>query len=56
MDEIALTGPIGGRVICAKNLQRRTAAGCGINCKRYEMRFGIVPLAQLSIGICSAGV
>ena len=56
MDEIALAGPVGGRVICAENLQRWTASGCGINTKRYEMSFGIVPFAKLSVWICSAGV
>jgi hypothetical protein len=55
MDEIALAGPPGGRVICAEDLKRRTATGCGINCERYKMSFGIVPFAQLSIRICPAG-
>ena len=56
MDEIAFASPIGGRVICAENLQWWTAPGCGINRKRYKMSFGIVPFAKLSIRICPAGV
>ena len=56
MDEIALASPIAGRVICAENLQRWTAPRCGINCKRYEMSFGIMPLAELTLRISSTRV
>ena len=56
VDEIAFASPIGGRVIRAEDLQWWTAPGCGIDRKRYEMSFGMVPFAKLSVWICSAGV
>ena len=49
VDEIAFASPIGGRVIRAEDLQWLTAPGCGIDRKRYEMSFGIVPFAKLSV-------
>jgi hypothetical protein len=56
VDEVAFAGTVGCRIICAENLQRWTTSGRGVNRKRYEMSFRIVPLAKLSLRICSTGV
>ena len=56
MDEIALAGPVGGRVIGAEDLQRRPEPDRGIDGERDKMRLRIVALGELAGRIRAGGV
>ena len=56
MDEVAFAGSVLGRIVSAKNAQRRLVCGGGIDRERDEVRLRIMPLGEVPIGISAAGI
>ena len=56
VDVVADAGAVGGGVIVAEQGQRRAVAGDRLHRQRDEVRFGIVELANLAIGVGAGGV
>ena len=56
MNEVAFAGSVLGRIVSAKNAQRRLVCGGGIDRERDEVRLRIMPLGEVPIGISAAGI